>query len=629
MSSVVLFWIWLCAYLNCTGWILSALHALNATGYGIALALGLVPLEVWRQKTGAAMPPKIHWPKWRRRFRRGFPLGFLILAGLALLGGVLYPPTNYDALAYRLPRELHWLAAGQWHWIHTAFPRLNQRCCGIEWVSAPVLALLKTDRPLFLINFVSFLLLPGLTFSVFTRLGVRARAAWHWMWLVPTGYCFLLQAASLGNDLFGAVFVLAALDFALRAKTSGAARDYFASVLAAALMTSAKPSNLPLLLPWALALLPTGLLFFRWPARSLVVAAIALAASFAPSAALNWHFCGDWTGLKAETESIAPAPIFLTGVNTFLLGIQNFNPPVFPFTGAWREFFVHHLPAVLAARLDRIMEVGLRTFDMSLLQMEEHAGLGFGVCVLLLASFVAARFARPEGVHWRPTPWLQAVRWSPVCSLLVVLTQSRYAALAREITPFYAVLLPLILARPGQAWLVRRLWWRCAAVLVFVFAAGLLVVSPARPLFPVEKILAWPSLPARAREVYSVYHERNDAFAPVRAVLPAGLKVLGLVTYDDPETSLWRPFGGMRIEHVCPSDTLADLQRRDIQYVLLNQAKLEARFNLPLEVWCQQMRAQVCAKVKLNLRASSGPLDWLVLKLPPDRPDSPKHLPGD
>ena len=55
-------------------------------------------------------------------------------------------------------------------------------------------------------------------FSVFTRLGVRRRVAWSWMWLVPTGYCFLLQAGSIGNDLFGAPFALAAVDFALRAK---------------------------------------------------------------------------------------------------------------------------------------------------------------------------------------------------------------------------------------------------------------------------------------------------------------------------------------------------------------------------------------------------------------------------
>ncbi|HZL12940.1 MAG TPA: hypothetical protein VFC85_02240, partial [Verrucomicrobiae bacterium] len=137
---------------------------------------------------------------------------------MAFLGGAMYAPNNYDALAYRIPRILHWLAANQWHWIHTIFDRVNDRSCGIEWVSAPFVALFKTDRFLFLINIVSFLFLPGLVFSMFTRLGVRRRVAWHWMWIVPTGYGFLLQAGSIGNDLFGAVFALAAVDFALRAK---------------------------------------------------------------------------------------------------------------------------------------------------------------------------------------------------------------------------------------------------------------------------------------------------------------------------------------------------------------------------------------------------------------------------
>ena len=32
------------------------------------------------------------------------------------------------------------------------------------------------------------------------------------MWLVPTGYCYLLQVGSIGNDLFSAVLALAAVD---------------------------------------------------------------------------------------------------------------------------------------------------------------------------------------------------------------------------------------------------------------------------------------------------------------------------------------------------------------------------------------------------------------------------------
>jgi hypothetical protein len=623
MPSLLVIWIWLCAYLNCAGWTLSALHELNVGGYAVALALGLVALLGWKQKTGAAAFPKIHWPKLRRRFCKPFPLAFLILAALAFLGGALHPPTNYDALSYRLPRVLHWLAAGQWHWIHTIFPRLNQRCCGIEWVSAPIIALFKTDRPLFLINIVSFLFLPGLVFSVFTRLGVRPRVAWHWMWLVPTGYCFLLQAASIGNDLFGAVFVLAALDFALRAKNSGSAQDFFAAGLAAALMTSAKPSNLPLLLPWAIAILPSLKLIFRWPLRTALVGLVALAASYAPTAVLNVHYCGDWTGLKVETGVVAPAPVFLTGVNTFLLGIQNFNPPACPFADWWHEFFIRHLPAALAARLDQTMEVGLHTFDLDVLQIEEHAGLGFGVCVLLLISLIATRFARPEISPWRPSLWLQAVRWTPVLGLLLLLAQSRYAAISREVTPYYALLLPLILARPGHAWLVNQLWWRRGAILIFVFAAGLLVFSPARPLFPVQAFINSPSVPARARAVYSVYQNRNDAFAPVRTVLPENLKILGLFTYDDPEASLWRPFGGMRVEHICPSDTLADLQRRGIQCVLLNEAEFQTWFKMPLDRWRQQMEAQIAGKVMLNLRATTGPVEWKILKLPPSKVGSP------
>ncbi len=623
MPTLLLLWIWLCAYLNCAGWTLSALHELNAGGYAVALALGLGALLIWKRKTGAVIFPRIRPAKLRRRFRRAFPLAFLILAAMAFLGGVIYAPTNYDALAYRIPRVLHWLAAGQWHWIHTIFPRLNQRCCGIEWISAPLLALLKTDRPLFLINFISFLFLPGLVFSVFTRLGVRARVAWHWMWLVPTGYCFLLQAASIGNDLFGAVFVLAALDFALRAKISGAARDLFAAVLAAALMTSAKPSNLPLLLPWAIAILPSLKLLMRRPLRMAAVGVIALMASYVPTAAVNLHYCGDWTGVKVEVGVSPHAPFFLTSVNTFLLGIQNFNPPIFPFNNWWHDFLIQHLPKALAARLDQTMEIGLRTFDLDLMQIEEHAGLGFGVCVLLLISLVAAQFAQTKKTFRRSSVWLQAVRWSPVLALLVLLTQSRYSALGREITPYYALVLPLFLAQSGQSWLVRQRWWRRGALMIFIFAAGLLVLSPARPLFPVQPLLNSPATPARARTVYSVYQNRNDAFAPVRAVLPTDLKILGLFTYDDPETSLWRPFGNLRVEHICPADTLADLQRRNIQYVLLSNAELQTWFKISAEVWRQQMHAEPVGKVSLNLRAAVGPVKWVVLKLPPAKVGSP------
>ncbi len=37
-------------------------------------------------------------------------------------GGLIHAPANYDGLAYRIPRVLHWLAEGRWHLIETIFP---------------------------------------------------------------------------------------------------------------------------------------------------------------------------------------------------------------------------------------------------------------------------------------------------------------------------------------------------------------------------------------------------------------------------------------------------------------------------------------------------------------------------
>jgi hypothetical protein len=626
MPTFVLLWVWFCAYLNCAGWTLSALHQLNARGYAIVMLLWLVALFIWKQKTSAQSFPRVGRHKFRRRFRKPFPRAFLILAAMAFLGGVLYAPSNYDALAYRIPRVLHWLAADQWQWIHTIFPRVNNRSCGIEWVSAPFIALFKTDRFLFLINSVSFLFLPGLVFGAFTRLGVRRRVAWHWMWIVPTGYSFLLQAGSIANDLFGAVFALAAVDFALRGKISKSPRDFFASILAAAMMTSAKTSSLPLLLPWAIAIFPSIKLVFRWPLKTFAVCVVAIFASALPTMVLNAKFSGDWSGANLNRSGIGSAIALRTGANVVTIAIQNLVPPVFPLAGKWNDEVKKNIPEGLESSLRAVM-VESQAFEFSLpeLQIEENAGLGFGVSMLVIASFLRVRFwlrAKTGGRCDNDPAWLVFLRWSPAIALLALMTQYGLSLFGRILTPYYALLLPVILAGAVHERLVKERWWRSAAFTVFLIAGGLLVVSPARPLFPaqtiLEKIAAHASnskLLARMKEVYLVYGNRNDGFAPARDVLPPGLKILGLVTYDDPETSLWWPLGARRIEHVCPGDTAAALKARGVEYILLREQAVGQWFDCPLDDWLKRMNAQLVKKLSLNLRASSGPLDWDLVKL--------------
>src|ERR1041384_3699841 len=107
--SPVTLWVWLCALLNAAGWGLSFFHALNRTGYVLVFGLIAVAGWVWRQPLGFTEGIHLNFPKLRRRFSRALPGGFLLLASLALIGGVIHAPSNYDAHAYRIPRVLHWL----------------------------------------------------------------------------------------------------------------------------------------------------------------------------------------------------------------------------------------------------------------------------------------------------------------------------------------------------------------------------------------------------------------------------------------------------------------------------------------------------------------------------------------
>ena len=460
---LVRIWIWVSVLASLAGWLLSALGQLNRVGYAIFGVVAVAAFWLGRKTLGfGAAGTRCTWPKLRARFHRWLPACFLGLAVLVFLGGALYPPTNHTAMTYRTPRVLHWLAEGHWHWIHTPNYRLNNRCCGFEWLTAPVLLFTGTDRSLFLINFISFLLLPGLTYSVLTRLGVRPRVAWHWMWLLPTGYNFLLQAGSIGNDSYPAVYALAAVDFGLRAWQTRRLSDLWLSILSAALLTGSKATNLPLLLPWGIVVLPLlPMLLGRRvaggartflsaetssralddvPSESgrgvprgaqqrprsrlaiclgtLVLVLLGVVVSFLPTAALNQRYCGDWSGLTLEhTGMDMRNPVVGVWGNALLLA-KNFVPPFFPQAAWWNQAAPTLLPRAIISRMDASFEAGYLVLWE--LPTEDGAGIGFGLSWLLLISLVAAwhvgrklHSAPPEGkespaddrgTHGAPTP---------------------------------------------------------------------------------------------------------------------------------------------------------------------------------------------------------------------------------
>jgi hypothetical protein len=620
-------WLILCAFLNCDGWLLSALHELNATGYIASFAAGAAVLVFALRRAGAGAVPRVNFHRLRRRFTRAFPAAFLVLAVLVFLGGAIHAPANYDGLAYREPRVLNWIADGRWHWIHTLFHRLNVRACGFEWLTAPMFVLLRTDRLVFLINYASFLLLPGLVFSVFTRLGIASRTAWHWMWLAPTGYCYLLQAGSIANDGFAAVFAMAALDFALRARMSGSAGQFYLSCIAAGLLTGTKSSNIPLLLPWAVAIAPAVRLAFRNLPATAAVAVVAAGASFLPVAVLNWKNCGDWSGQAAEQALfVKEYPVLHLAQNTALITLLNVVPPVFPMAGAWDRLVTNTMPHSLDERLLKIFEPGGAHLNLPEMQNEEMAGLGFGLTLLLVVTFLATRNAgnsATTGGGWSRRIILLGAWLAP----LPLLAVSGATSPARYLAPEYFWMAPVFLYRQSGSWIGRHRWWKMAGMVVFLIAAVLVIISPARPLWPANYVLdrvnadGHPLL-ARARKVYAVYGNRADGFAPVRARLPEDASVLGMITFDDPETSLWRPFGTRRIVHVLPQDSPETLGTGKVEYVLVNLDVFKERFNMPFETWTALMRGQLLWQMPVTLRASRPPANWCLVRVPPPGPSA-------
>jgi hypothetical protein len=630
MIPYLRFWIWLSAFASLAGWTLSALGQLNRPGYAVCFGVFALCVFVWRKELAAgAGKNRFCLKKIVRRLRRPLPFCFAALAFLVFLGGAFYPASNYTGLTYRVGRVLQWLAHEHWFWINTEDFRMNDRACGIEWLSAPLLIFTHSTRGLFLINFLPYLLLPGLIFNLLTQLGVRARVAWQWMWLLPTAYNFLLQAGGTANDTFPTVYALAAIAFGLRAWKTRQPADLWYSLLAAALLTGAKASNLPLLLPWAILIFPVLPLLRRKPAVTVLVILLAAVVSFAPTAILNIHYLGDWSGLSIERTGMSMKnPVIGIWGNAFLLVLDNFVPTLFPLAGWWNEHALSLLPHFLTAPMLANFEPGF--LWVGELPTEDWSGLGFGISVLLVVSVVAGFFAgrrlNPPETNNQivPRAYLRFVVITPWLALLAFCMKSGMVTPNRLIAPYYPLLLPLLLLGAGQSRIVRRCWWQALAGGTLILSLVVLVLLPDRPLWPAKAVLAklvaqHPDQHqlARALEVYTVYAKRSDPLADIRALLPPEVNTVGFIGgEDDCDISLWLPLGGRRVEHFRLRDPAERFRQAHVEFVVVGGLNLQLR-GRTFSDWQQQTGAELIATGTATLKVSEGPQSWFIVRIKP------------
>jgi len=609
MLNIVRLWIVFSTALVAGGWILSALHALNRAGYAIILILALFAGVLCWKTTCYSQPFawRSFWSRWIRRFSRPAPFIFLLIVVLNLAGGLADRPDNGDSNSYRVPRVLHWLGNQGWCWIHTGDSRMNIAGSGFEWLFAPQILFLRTDRWLFLVNLISYLLLPGLIFDLFRRLRIQARVAWWWMWLLAGGWCYVFQATSTLNDSLGVTYALASVVLALRAAETRAVADIWLSVLAAALLTGVKQTNLPLALPCLIALWPGRQLLWRNLGLTLAVTFLAILVSAVPQAILNFKYAGTWTGFPKEVthqmfawgqqQELTSPGWGLIG-NLFCFPAQNLLPPFFPWATAWNNAMKHFLETGLGSHFGQFEVFGYLNRSIT----ATNAGIGLAViCVITLSLLGIYRLRNASAAQQNRSKniWLLWLQLTPWLCLLIFLAKVGTYQNARQAAPYYIFLFPSLLSATGHAMLVRRRWWQCVAISSLCVTVAYLSFARGRAFIPSTVVTQLQQEHPHAKwlTVFADYFSARNSVNSQRNFLQkchvTNEKIVGYATtVGGSEPGWWMPFGSREVRRILPSDTEASVRQQGIHYIVVEDIAVHAA-NLTIEEWASRYDAEI------------------------------------
>jgi hypothetical protein len=241
--------------------------------------------------------------------------------------------------------------------------------------------------------------------------------------------------------------------------------------------------------------------------------------------------------------------------------------------------------------------------------MEETAGLGLGV----IACFVLWIFkGRRSNI---PLPILRGQPWfflgiAGLGSLLFYMAKMGSESTARLLLPYYPffLLLPLGFYRSPKQPIPKIRW-------AFLFFASWVIVplilSPARPLFPVQKLLTSigdnPRF-TRVCDVYQAYRQRSNCWDPILNILPPVIKTLGFFSHgDDLEAPLWKPYGQRKIISRGEKDiTLSGLPHADAWLARRSIAEF-LKSNPQWQIYWKEIDSKLFTQ-----KASAGAEEWAL-----------------
>lgn len=480
-SLFVLYAVWC----NVCGWLLSAVGMLGPLGYLVVLlALAWGMAAIIRQHRASV--PRFRFISRRRlRLREWMFLGVLVVS---LAGACTTAPFGWDACAYRIPRVQRWLAEHRWCWLNSADDRMDISALAYEWLVAPQLALLKTDRLLFLNNLVPYALMPCLLFLAATATGLARRWALFLSAIVPFGYCYALQSAGLQNDGIGAFFGLAAvvLGRSRSARWLSPIWRLGLCFLSLALLSGLKITSAPLagVLGIWIAWRERDSLRLLLSSQRLALVPCVLACvlcSIIPISIANQIETGHWSGdPDNHYRHKSQHPLAAVGANTLFLAADSITPNVF--SGKMNAWLAEERsdPRSWFRKLTEL-HPHLGYFRFPVLGYEGTSGLGAPL-LLILSVMIFAGLRRRKAGHRKPADWFYIgaviIAYSVFMSVVAVHESQRHAA------GYYPLLLIAAGAVLGGRPRTGGRLMSMAVVAAGGLAMGMLVVSPLRVVLP-------------------------------------------------------------------------------------------------------------------------------------------------
>jgi hypothetical protein len=441
------------------------------------------------------------------------------------------------------------------------------------------------------------------------------------MWLLPAGYGFALQAASIGNDLPAAYFALASCHFALLWKKNANTRDLHLSLLAAGLMTAIKPTTLPILLPIAFLFLTRFSHLLRKPLATLAVVILGATASFLPNAVINHLKGGDWTGAAIENPFYGKVePLIGLSGNLINLTLQNLAPPVFPIAQKWNAIVASITPKNYHEIMVQNFESGGANFAAPDFQGEEWAGLGAGLTILILAASIVAFHRNGRA---RIPAWVLCLWSSFIIAIIAYFLKAGMTTVGRHVLPYYIPLLAPLLLLPGHSALLKSRSWRLAAMIVMLSTIGLTIITPSRPLWPAntafERFASENASPflRRIRTGYEVYGGRADVLGPLREALPTGVHTIGYINFGPaPQAALWKPYLQRRLIQILPGDPIEAFTKVGGRHIIINTRDFEIHMGSTPESWIASHRATIRSSHSIRTLVKEPASVWWVVELP-------------